>query len=1105
LRGVVIPYRVVEQPLRAIRRCITHVLSNPPPILTRHIQRVGENRHSPAASSWPDGMRSLSYGQEMTAMALWPAVGDLSEGAYEKVRTVGLDRVLTEAQSHVRPTFEDVDPADAPDVVARHVADAVRRVVADERDDARRVTLANELLSLLDAGDEHLTDTLQHLIALTSHVSVAAGPVMRPVTPLSNAALLTNAHDEPSLSAELRAELMSADRVDLLCAFIRWHGLRVLEDPLAELTDRGVRLRVLTTTYVGATERRAIDELVKRFGAEVRISYETQATRLHAKAWLFRRNSGFDTAFVGSSNLSRSALVDGLEWNVRLSGVATPDLIRKFAATFDTYWESNAFVTYNPDEDADRLDDALAYAGNRRATTSTAISLAGLEVRPLPHQVEILEALDAERRLHDRHRNLVVAATGTGKTVVAALDHQRLVRETYKRDLSLLFVAHRKEILDQSLRTYRETMADGSFGESYVDGSRPERWRHVFASVQSLSSYGISRLPADHFDVVVIDEFHHSEAPTYRRLLDHLRPVELLGLTATPERPDGVDVRSFFGDRTAFELPLWDALSADLLVPFHYFGVADDVDLTGVEWKRGKYDVAGLDDLYTGNDARAAKVLRELRDKVTDVGRMRALGFCVSVAHALYMARVFTDAGVAARAVSGATRGDEREGAIRALRAGEVQALFAADLFNEGLDIPEVDTVLFLRPTQCATIFLQQLGRGLRRAPGKAVLTVLDFIGQHRREFRFDVRYRALTGTGRRALERNIEQGFPFLPSGSQIVLDQVSRNVVLDNVRSQLALNRKQLVNDVRSYGDVDMASYLEAAGRELVDIYKANGSWTSLRRSAGFPTPPAGQSEESLLRRVSALAHVDDPERADAYRRFTSSDGPSYGDLSERDQRLARMLFFTLWPDLGGFGSYEEGLAHLRQHPVVCAEIGELVSLGVDRARRVPESLGTGLQHIPALSHARYRREEILAAMDWASLTRKARGHAGGVAWCPTVSTDTLLVNLHKSEKDFSPTTMYRDYAISPDLFHWESQNSTSTNSPAGRRYLSQGENGTHIVLFVRDAPKDDFGSGAPYICLGQASYVSHRGERPIAITWRMHRPMPTDTFAGASVASG
>ncbi|MFC4005104.1 DUF3427 domain-containing protein [Prauserella oleivorans] len=1027
---------------------------------------------------------------------------ELADGIHEAIRTARLNAAIDRLRDRLRPHFADVDHADTPEVLARHVAEVVRRALAEQTQAARQIATVNDILALLGAPEEQLPGSVEQLLALTPVDRLDGRPPRRPVTPLADAALLTNAADEPSLSAELRAELASADRVDLLCAFIRWHGLRVLESALADLRRRGVPLRVLTTTYVGATERRALDELVHRFGADVRISYEHQSTKLHAKAWLFRRNSGYDTAFVGSSNLSRSALLDGLEWNVRLSGVGTPELLRKFAATFDTYWASSAFVPYDPERDADRLDDALARAG-RRTATAPRISLAGLEVRPLPHQHEILEALDTERELHGRHRNLVVAATGTGKTVVAALDYRRL-RELHQRDLSLLFVAHRKEILEQSLRTYRETMMDGSFGESYVGNARPERWQHVFASIQALSSYGVDRLPREHFEVVVVDEFHHAEAASYRRLLDHLRPQELLGLTATPERADGIDVRDFFGGRAAYELPLWDALAADLLVPFHYFGVADDVDLSRVGWTRGSYDTAGLDTLYTGNDARAAKVLAEVRDKVTDVGRMRALGFCVSVAHAEYMARVFREAGIQALAVSGSTRPDARREAVEALARGEVKVLFAADLFNEGLDIPQVDTVLFLRPTQSATVFLQQLGRGLRRSPGKAVLTVLDFIGHHRREFRFDMRYRALTGATRRGLERAIEQGFPFLPSGSQLVLDRVAQTIVLDNVRSQLRLTRRALIADVRSHGDLSLAGYLTEAGREPADVYKSQGSWTALRREAGLPTLPAGPDEDALLRRVSAFAHVDDPERVSAYTELANPDGPAYHDLSERQRRLARMLLFTFWPQRGAFPSYEAGLARLRRHPAVCAELAELVAFGLDRARRLPAPLGNGLQQVPLASHAHYRREEILAAFGYASLDRPVANHVSGVAWAEETNTDILLVNLHKSEKDFSPTTMYRDYAISPELFHWESQNATSIDSVTGQRYVNHRTHGSHVVLFVRRAKVDDLGT-APFLCLGQASYVTHRGSRPIAITWRLGRAMPGDTFTAASVAAG
>ena len=1010
----------------------------------------------------------------------------LPEGVYESLRTDGLDAAVA-ALPDLTPRWHAVEQADAPHVLARHVAESLQRRLSELRDPAERLALVNDLLDRV-AGPGERVRAHEQLAVLSREVAPGVHRLQRPTTPLSAAALLTNAHGEPSLGAELRAELGSADRVDLLCAFVRWHGIRVLADELDALRERGVPFRVITTTYVQATEQRALDELVRRYGAQVRVSYETRTTRLHAKAWLFRRDSGYTTAFVGSSNLSRSALVDGLEWNVRLSAVATPDLVRKFEGTFDSYWADPSFVPYDPDR-PERLRAAL-----RRDAGPSVVS--GLEVRPYPHQEQILEALAAERDVHDRHRNLVVAATGTGKTVVAALDYAR----TPDRP-RLLFVAHRREILEQSLRTYREVLADGAFGELYVGGDRPERWQHVFASVQSLAAYGVERLPADHFDVVVVDEFHHAEAPTYRRLLQHLAPRELLGLTATPERTDGTDVRSSFDGRTAFELRLWDALRADLLVPFHYFGVADGVDLDGLAWTRGSYDVSALDNVYTGNDARAAKVVRETVQKVTDVRAMRALGFCVSVRHAQYMGEVFTRAGIPSRAVTGETPPQERADALRALRERELNCLFTVDLFNEGLDLPEVDTVLLLRPTQSATVFLQQLGRGLRRAPGKAVLTVLDFIGQHRREFRFDVRYRALTGTSRRQLERDVEAGFPFLPSGSQLVLDPVAQRIVLAGVRAQLRLRRRDLVADVRSHGDLPLAGYLAESGRELVDVYGRGSSWTALRREAGLPTPAPGPDEDALIRRVAGFAHVDDPERAAVYARLAHAGGPRYDELAPREQVLARMLFFVLWPDRGGHTTYDDGLARLRAHPAVCAEIGELVGMGADAARHVPRPLGPG--PVPLLSHAHYRREEVLAALGWASMERKAHGHATGVAWGPATATDALLVNLRKTERDFSPTTMYRDYAIGPELFHWESQNATSLASETGRRYVRHRERGTHVALFVREAPTGELGP-PPFLCLGLVDHVEHRGERPIAITWRLRRPMPAETFQTARLVA-
>ena len=1036
-----------------------------------------------------------------TPSALPGKLTRVQDGLYEALIT----RELTEAVAQLpneAATLGAIDEAEQPHVLAHHVAEIVRRHVTATSNVDQRLRLVNGVLDALDAQSAVVEPARQLLALNTDRAPGTQGRfTTRPRTPLAEAALLTNARDEPSLAAELKAEMRSADSVDLLCAFVKWYGVRLLEDELRSLGELGIPLRVVTTTYLGSTERRALDRMVREFGAEVRIQYDAQRTRLHAKAWLFRRRTGFDTAYVGSSNLSHAALVEGLEWNVRLSKIANPSLMNKFEATFDSYWSDSSFAAYDPDADRDRLDDALAEAAGKTEHNRVTINLSGLEVRPFPYQQEMLEAIEAERVVHDRHRNLVVAATGTGKTVIAALDYRHLCEQAGGERPSLLFVAHRKEILQQSLRTYREVLADANFGEMYVDGSRPERWQHVFASMQSLSSYGVANIPPGHFEIVVIDEFHHAAAATYRTLLDHFQPRELLGLTATPERADGVDVREFFDGRTAAELRLWDALGADLLCPFHYFAVADNTDLTGLKWSRGRYDDAELSNLYTGNRARAEIILRELQDKVLDVGSMRGLGFCVGVAHATYMAEIFNAAGIPAKAVSGATPAGERQEALNDLRARRLNILFSADVFNEGLDIPDVDTVLMLRPTDSATVFLQQLGRGLRRTRDKAVLTVLDFVGFQRKEFKWERKLRALTGTSRKNLQRDIEQGFPFLPSGCQIQLDRQSQVVILENIKSQITTRWSQVVTELRSQGEVELEEFLANSGIELSDILrKGSHSWTRARRDAGLPVPDVGPLEDKLLKRIRAFAHVDDRLRAQQYADLLDDAAPRFEDMSPGERRVAAMLFFSLWPDGGGYSSVADGMEALRREPATRVELRSVVDISFDAARHQAIELTGDLLQVPLRVHARYQREEILAALGYASLERRPNSFREGVLHVSDLNVDAFFVNLKKSETDFSPTTMYRDYPISPMLFHWESQSGTSVASRTGQRYL----NGTStVLLFVRETRKDDFGT-SPYLFLGPATYVSHEGEKPIAITWKLDHAMPIDFYNAAAVAA-
>ncbi|MFE1440022.1 DUF3427 domain-containing protein [Streptomyces sp. NPDC058739] len=1034
-------------------------------------------------------------------------------GVYEELITDSLhDWIRGLEASGWKAIDAEVSEESAPHVLARFIGDAVaQRLSQLPRKD--QVSAANDIMKSLassapdpDAVASAIADGPRQLLGLAKPEAPGVYAI-RPLTPLSETSLITNAPDDPNLGAELRAELATADRVDLLCAFVKWHGIRVLEDALRAARARGVEIRVITTTYIGATDRRAVDRLVREFGAKVKVNYEIRSTRLHAKAWLFRRKTGFDTAYVGSSNLSKAALLDGLEWNVRLSSVATPRVLDKFEATFDAYWEDQAFELYDPDNDGTRLDEALALAGGKGSTGEPKINLSGLEVRPFPHQSDMLERLRIEREIHERHENLLVAATGTGKTVMAALDYRALVNKRGGVLPRLLFVAHRKEILKQSLRTYREVLANGSFGELFYNGEEPKDWAYVFASVQSLNLNRLEKFDPSHFDVIVIDEFHHATANTYRRILDHFKPVELLGLTATPERMDGLNVQDeFFGGRIAAEMRLWEALENDLLCPFHYFGIPDNTDLSQISWRSGSYDRDELNNVYTASHARALIVIKQVKDKISDPAKMRALGFCVTRAHAHFMAARFREVGLLATALDSESSSTERQNTLDDLRTGRIQVIFSVDLFNEGLDIPDVDTLLLLRPTNSATVFLQQLGRGLRRTPDKPVLTVLDFIGQHRAEFRFEEQFRALTNLSRNRLVESIERDFPQLPSGCQIILEGKSKDLVLDNIRTQLKANINTLAKEVRDYSTPTLEAYLRESRRDIKELYKSGNSWTGVLRRAGIVRESPLAGEEALLKRVHAFLHVDDPDRADAYLRLLADDAPDYDSLTPAEQVYGRMLFFNLWDKAGGFDSYQAGLRSLHEQRLVRDELRQALSHARDRIEHYPIRLDGPLSHLPLRIHSAYNRSEILAALGVARLGGQMPGDFGqGVRWIEELKTDALLITLEKNERDFSPNVRYKDYALTPTRFHWESQRDTPESSPTGLRYQKHEQLGSHVLLFLRRYKNNSIGKAEPWMFLGPGRYETHTGSKPMAITWELEHELPADVWTYTTIAAG
>lgn len=1027
---------------------------------------------------------------------------ELPAGLYEVLLTERLREHLGTLAEALPTKQRTLHAAETPDRVAWHLGREIERALGDvpDRDRARvGIEVARALTDRLgemveiDSGMAPAEPGTVLEAILGRRADGTPAPMSPPLIPLLDTTLLTNAPGEPNLWNQLRSEIQSSDRIDVIMAFIRRSGIAPLVETLRHHCANGRMVRVLTTTYTGSTEKAALEQLAD-LGADVRVSYDLSTTRLHAKAWVFHRESGFSTAYVGSSNLTHSAQVTGIEWNVRASAARNPDVIAKFGAVFESYWEGGDYQPFDPEQFAEEQQRA------GRTDSGPRVILSPIELRPLPFQERLLELLEVSRR-KGHTRNLLVSATGTGKTVMAALDYAALAERLDRS--RLLFIAHREEILDQSLATFRYALRDPSFGEKWVGGARPTSFEHVFASVQSLNAANLDDFPPDHFDVVIVDEFHHAAAASYSKVLDHLEPAELIGLTATPERSDGMPILQWFDDRIAAELRLWDAIDQQYLAPFLYYGIHDGLDLRDIPWKRGRgYDTQALTNIYTSADAWARLVIKQL-DRHTDAGGMRCLGFCVSVEHARFMAHHFNEAGIPSVAVWGDSPRADREAALRDLAKGDIKSVFSVDLFNEGVDVPNVDTVLMLRPTESPVLFLQQLGRGLRKAKNKPYCTVLDFVGTHRQEFRFDRRYRALLGGTRRDVERAVQMQFPFLPAGCNMQLDEKSSEIILRSLRQAIPSQWRARVDELRSLRgirpDIDLSDFLDESGLDLDDLYANNRGWSDLLDAAGAPTAPEAAHETPLRRAIGRLLHLDDAERISTYRAFLSSEvAPRADALPVRIRRLLHMLVASVTNQaITKELSLQDAADLLWAHPQVLAELGELFGVLDRRIAHLHKPLTTHAD-APLQIHARYSRIEILAAMGLGGDQAKIGSWQSGVFEAKDAEAELLAFTLDKSSGGFSPTTRYRDYAISRSLIHWETQSQTRADSVTGQRYRNHGRDGRTILLFTRERA-----DSRAFWFLGPAHYVSHTGEKPMAITWQLEAPLPGDLYAAFAAA--
>jgi superfamily II DNA or RNA helicase len=1041
----------------------------------------------------------------------------LPDGLYDQFVTVSLAHSLAQLTDPSCRTLAEVPPEEIPERVAEALAKQLASLL-DELSGAgtektkRQIALINTILvhTRQQAGGagaalDAMTEPPQILRAVHS---LGTAPEY-PDTGLAIPWLFTAGKGSPSLLTELRREIACCDQVDILVSFITVSGVRKLFDILQSATAVDgtgrprTRLRVLTTTYTGATEMEALNYLARLPGCEIKVSLDGRRTRLHAKAWIFQRRTGFGSAYVGSANLSGAALLGGLEWTVKFTEQGQGALFARAKAHFETLWNDGEFQQYDATNAEHRSE--LSRALKRESGDQISATTTFFDLHPKDYQKDMLEQLTLERE-HHRFRNLVVAATGTGKTVVAAFDYRATCHAAGGRP-RLLFVAHRKEILTQARRVYREVLRDHSFGELLADGAALESHDHVFAVIDSVHSRGlVAKCGPQFWHTVVIDECHRLAADRFDAFVKSVQPKILLGLTATPERSDGKPIFPYFENRPdgspAVELRLWHALDLQLLSPFEYYGCDDDTDFSDVPWdKPGEREA--LDKLVTGNDVRARLVIDEWRRLAGDARRSKALVFCVSIAHAEFMTRKFNEAGLPALCVFGKTDDDVRRRAPEMLARGELCALVTCDLYNEGVDIPSADTLLLLRPTQSPVLFQQQIGRGLRLHEGKESCLVIDFVGRHRADFRFDRLLSTITGLSRGQVVEAVEKGFSSLPAGCHIQLQQFTKSQILRSLRTAINQSWRRLRGELQSYvalrgrNNISLAEFLHDQALKPEEIYRAHGrsGWTALRRDAGLITSSEGSNDEYFGRRFAALLHLDDPEQTDLLGRL-GEPGITADALSDREKLRLQMLAYQVDGQEQQVGSGTEFLARLGATAEIRSELGELGKVLQARSnlrfRPVP-----GLEDVPLCLHGAYERREILTAVQFLTPTKRPSAREGLVR-LPDRKVELLFVTLDKSH-GFHDRIAYHDYAISADRFHWQSQNAAGPETEAGKRYLESNTNGWTFQLFVRCS------ADLPFRACGPVTLERAEGAKPMSILWKLAVPLPVRLFQEFSVLRG
>ncbi len=924
--------------------------------------------------------------------------------------------------------------------------------------------------------------------------------------------LITN-NEEGNFLLELKEAFKGCKSFYFSVAFINFSGLQLILEELKKMQEKGVKGNIITSTYLNFTQASALKKIKQFENIDLRIFITEEELRgFHTKAYIFEYEDNYKI-YIGSSNLTQSALKSNEEWNVRIVSKKKHDFSKD---VMDAYYK-----LFNQCYKVDNqfINDYEVFLKEVRKVslkdTNKNILLKYEKIRPNDMQSKALENLHRLRE-HGGKRSLVIAATGTGKTYMSAFD----VREFKPK--KMLFIVHREDILRKAITDYKKIMPERSFG-LFTGNIKESDKDYIFATIQSISAY-CNDFKEDEFDYIVIDEAHHSASQTYRKVIDYFKPKFLLGMTATPERTEGTDIFSIFDNNIALEVRLNEALEKNLVVPFHYFGITDIdlVDYRGIDIN----DIEKLSKLLEINE-RVEFIIEKMNFYGFDGDKRKAIGFCASVEHAEYMAREFNERGIKSVALTGSDSISKRQREIAKLEDDndELEVIFTVDLFNEGIDIPAINLVLMLRPTQSSIIFIQQLGRGLRKYKEKEFLTVLDFIGNYNKAFQIAIALNGAKYYDKESLKVSIRTDFSNIPGCTNIQMDEISKQRILEQIDRENFNAMKYLKEEYNEFKKINGGKVVNL----LTDYFLFEAAPNPLKFIGAVPSKSylaflekvesnfedlqllKDEKFKLVLKDITAKLPLKRPfefiilryliQNASATRNELKNDIEKYIDFIDEET-----FSYTIECLRGDYHSKKESnfnfIEDLGEQIILAPEIKEVVKnerfkLYIDDCINYglltyEREFGTENYGMPFLKlYSQYTRDDVVRM---SNATKKFGGY--GMGGLKTNGNDWyMFVGMEKDEL-IKESMNHENEFIGRDIFVWQSRNTTTIDSEAGQKLINNVKENINMHLFVRKYREID-GVVEPYIYMGMGDTVYYEGEKPITVHLKLRNKVPMKIY--------